>query len=183
MTKDLRLYFYRKKPTNTYSITVNRLSNICQRSLPIASSVCRTYPGVISVLWDTQIYNGLQVHLMNLFFLDVEKLIWHLLLQRFRSKERNNVWRKQECVLSSAGNYQWLKRNGRGKRGDIFYDLFSVSVGKIWLETVLYFLTLIIDRSFDMNGLDKQSCDSLTYMYQQFARSILLCNPMGWRTF
>lgn len=141
MTKDLRLYFYRKKPTNTYSITVNRLSNICQRSLPIASSVCRTYPGVISVLWDTQIYNGLQVHLMNLFFLDVEKLIWHLLLQRFRSKERNNVWRKQECVLSSAGNYQWLKRNGRGKRGDIFYDLFSVSVGKIWLETVLYFLT------------------------------------------
>lgn len=112
----------------------------------------------------------IQVYLMKLFFLDVEKLLWHLLLQRFRSKERKNVWRKQECVLSSAGNYQWLKRNGRGKRGDIFYDLFSVSVGKTWLETVLYFLTLIFYRSFDMNVLDKQSCDSLTYMYQQFAQ-------------
>lgn len=66
-----------------------------------------------------------------------------------------------------------------GKGVTFFYDLFSVSVGKIWLETVLYFLTLIFDRSFDMNVLDKQSCDSLTYMYQQFAQSILLCNPMG----
>lgn len=40
------LFYRRKKTTNTSSITVDRLSNICQRSLPIASSVCRTYPGV-----------------------------------------------------------------------------------------------------------------------------------------
>lgn len=154
------------------------MSNICQRSLPIASSVCRTYPGVMFVLWAIQINLQWPSSLFDeLIFPGCRKVDMTFVVV----KNEKNVWRKQECVLSSAGNYQWLKRNGRGKRGDIFYDLFSVSVGKI--ETVLYFLTLIFDRSFDMNVLDKQSCDSLTYMYQQFSQSILLCNLMGWRTF